>query len=61
MLGYVSSIVCQSPFTGVCDQKKRISITIMAINTDVHPRTRQELEYLLNVVHATVGAVIAVY
>lgn len=61
MLGYVSSIVCQSPFTGIDDQKKRITDTIMAIHADVYPRTWQDLEYLLDVVHATEGALIAVY
>lgn len=61
MLGYLSSIFCQSPFTGIDDQKKRITVTIMAIRADVHPRTWQELEYLLEVVHATEDALIVLY
>lgn len=61
MLGYVSSIVYQSPLTGIDHQKKRIADTIVAIHADVHPRTWQDLEYLLDVVHVTEGALIAMY
>jgi len=61
MLVYLSSIVCQSPFPGFDDQKKRITDTIMAVHADVHPRTWQDLEYLLDVVHASEFAFIVVY
>jgi hypothetical protein len=61
MLDYVSIIVYQSSFTGIDDQKKRVTDTTMAIHADVHPRSWQDLEHLLDVVRATECALIAVY
>jgi hypothetical protein len=61
MLGYINSIVYQSPFVGIDDQKKCITDTIMAIHADVHLRTLQDLEYWLDVVRSTEGALTAVH
>jgi hypothetical protein len=52
-MGYVKSNVFRTPVNGLDDLKNRIRNAISAIPADMLHRTRQELEYCLNVLRAT--------
>jgi hypothetical protein len=53
--------VFRTPVNGLDDLKTRIRNAISAIPTDMLHKTRQELEYGLDVLRATKGAYIEVY
>jgi hypothetical protein len=59
--GYVKSNVFQTPVNGLDDLKTHIRNAISAIPADMLHRTWQELEYRLDVLGATKGALIEVY
>jgi hypothetical protein len=59
--GYVKSSVFRTPVNRIDDLKTHIRNVILAIPADMLHRTWQELEYCLDVLHATKGAHIEVY
>ena len=61
MCSYVKNIVYHSPVTSINDLKRHIMDSIMNIHADMLLRTRQELDYQLDIICATKGAHSEVY
>ena len=59
--GYVKDIVYRTKVRDIDDLKQRISNAITTIDETMLQRTWQEIEYRLDVLHATNGAHIEVY
>ena len=59
--GYVKDIVYRNKVRDINDLQHRIVEATDAVTVDMLARTWQEIEYRLNIVHATDGAYVEVY
>ena len=59
--GYIKDVVYHTKVKGKNDLKERINAAVETIDEEILKRTWTEIEYYLNVLHATNGAHIEIY